>query len=138
MKDDMLVLDPGNPFDFGNGELQRLADQLEVKLGGEVRIHRRAEEGYGGPLPEVLAIWELATAQLEHAVTIAVVGAFLRERWKREKGECAPSEKPRPRTATGYDGRGTPLWSIRVDLPDGTVVEIDDQDPAQRPPPELE
>lgn len=139
MRDDLLILDPANPFDFGEGGLRPLADELEGRLGGEVRVHLRTEEGYGGPLPEVLAIWEAATNQLEHGVTITAVGAFLRERWKREKDLCGPDEEPRDRSATGYDTSGTPRWSIRIGLPDGAIVEIEDQDPAQRPaPPDLD
>jgi hypothetical protein len=134
-----LVLEASNPYDFEErSALDELAGELQEELGdATVRVHHREEYGYGGPLPEILSIWQAAGEYAGDAVAIATIGNWLRRRWCRERDVCGPDERPRPRTATSYDTSGAVRWSIRIDLPDGTVIRVEDQDAAPRPAPPL-
>ncbi len=139
-KSGTLIVEAANPYDFNEGELDALAEELGGELDGvEVSVHRRTEEGYGGPLPEIIQIWQAAGGWAEDAVALGVVvkcaGGFLRERWLADRDSCGPDECPRGRAVTIFDANGKPLKSVQIDLPDGELVESKDVQQAARPMP---
>lgn len=133
-----LIIDPTNPLDFERAELEDLAADLGGGLeDADVSVHLRDEHGYGGPLPVVLVIWigagGAASATLAIWTLGEKVGKFLQSHWRKEAEDCEPDEKPRAHSASFVDLDGKPLLTVRVDLSDGEIEEIDDADPPPRP-----
>ncbi len=125
-----LILDPANPNDFNPGELEQLCRDLEAQAPGlSVVPVRRPEEGYGGPLIEVLHVWqEYSAAAGGLAVTAAGVKAIitaLQQRWHRDREQHPAPEKPRPRVFNLYNENDELIRSVMIDLPDGEPLEAD-------------
>ncbi len=122
-----LVLEPGNPYDFTQGELGALAEALreEDTTLDVVTIHR-PEEGYGVTLTEVLHIF------VEHKDEV-VLGTragvklmqIMRDRWKRDGRE---------RVVIVYGPDGEPLREVRIAGPDGDAVDADPPTEPREPP----
>lgn len=125
-----LLLDPANPNDFDPGELEKLARDLEAETQGlSVVPVRRPEEGYGGPLIEVLHVWQEYSATASGvAVTAAGAKAIigtLQRRWHRDREEHPAPEKPRPRVFNLYNENDELVRSAMIDLPSGEPIEAD-------------
>ena len=125
-----LLLDPANPNDFDPGELEQLAREVEAETPRLAAIAiRRPEEGYGGPLIEVLHIWQ------EYSNTVGGVAptvggmAYLvkrmQRRWRRDRDDNPPPARPRPRVINLYNENSELIRSVKIDLPDGEPVDED-------------
>jgi hypothetical protein len=136
-----LLLDPANPYDFDAGELEQLARDIEAKAPGLFVVPiRRPEEGYGGPLMEVLHVWEEACAVIDAAGTTAAAFTFivktLRARWQQDRDQHPPPERPRPRVFNLYNENDELIRRVTIDLPAGEPVEenVEAISPVERPP----
>jgi hypothetical protein len=123
-----LLLDPANPHDWDPGELEQFARDLEAEAPGLSAIAiRRPEEGSGGPLIEVLHVWqEYSSAAGGVATTAAGVGWLikaLRKRWRRDRDEHPAPQRPRARAFNLYDENDELIRRVSIDLPDGKAVE---------------
>jgi hypothetical protein len=133
-----VMLEPGNPRDFQEAELDQLARELQDEYEIEVEIAARPERGYGVTLHEVIHLWvdiaEIAGGMATGLALLRTVGKWARERWQRDRDEH-PGSKPRPRTVTLYDAKGRPLKRIRIDLPVGEALEEEpsNEEPRTRP-----
>jgi hypothetical protein len=133
-----LLLDPANPHDWDPGELEQFARDLEAEIPGVSAVPvRRPEEGYGGPLIEVLHVWqEYGSAASGVATTAAGIRWTIRalqKRWRRDREEHVPPERPRSRAFNLYDENDELIRSVSIDVPDGEPVE-EDVAPGQRAP----
>lgn len=123
-----VTVDPGNPYDFTQAEIDELVDELQhAEPDAEIVSHFRDETEYGGGISELVHFWlDLKGAGIEfrHLInedwpTIAVVATgvrWLRKRWNRDKAE---TRRPRPRQLRVYDQEARRLIQIDIDLPDG-------------------
>ena len=123
-----LLLDPANPHDFDPGELEQLASDLETAVQGVQAVAvRRPEEGYGGPLMEVLHVWQEYSGAVGGVASTAAGVAWLikalQKRWKRDRDEHPAPEQPRPRVFNLYNENEELIRSVLIDLPDGEPVE---------------
>jgi hypothetical protein len=123
-----LILDPANPFDFEPGELEQFAAEAEAEAPAfSVIPVRRPEEGAGGPLTEVLHVWQDYSEVLEHGEANLIVAVYLikklKERWTRERDKHPPPAKPRMRVLNEYDEKEELVRSVVIDLPDGEAKE---------------
>jgi hypothetical protein len=140
-----LLLDPANPHDWEPGELEQLARDLEAETSGVSAVPvRRPEEGYGGPLIEVLHVWQEYSSAAGGVATTAAGAAWiiraLQKRWTRDREEHPAPERPRSRLFNLYDENDELIRSVSIDLPDGEPVEEDvapgERAPHARPKPE--
>jgi hypothetical protein len=125
-----LLLDPANPHDWDAGELEQFARDLEAETAGVSAVAiRRPEEGYGGPLIEVLHVWqEYSSAAGGVATTgagVAWISRALQKRWRRDREDHPEPEKPRSRAFNLYNENDELIRSVSIDLPDGEPVEQD-------------
>lgn len=128
-----ITLDPGNPLDFTEADLQALAEELrrqDPALDVEVRI--RPEHGYGVTLTEVLrVIVDAAGVAADVGGTLAfadIVIEWAKARWRKDRDDH-PDSEPRERAVIIYDADGRPLRTVRIEGPDAHVVEGDDTAP---------
>jgi hypothetical protein len=133
-----LLLDPANPNDFDPGELEQLARDLEAETPGLAAVAiRRPEEGYGGPLIEVLHVWQEYSNTVGGIAPTAAGATWiikaLRKRWQRDRDEHPPPERPRRRAFSLYDENDELIRSVIIDLPDGEPVEAE-VTPGERAP----
>lgn len=133
-----IVLEPGNPQDFTEEELQALAENIRDQMPGITpRIVVREERGYGVTWAEVIHIYSMAKDVAANLAfwsgVLAPVVLWARARWKKDR-ELHPEATPRPRIVTLYGPDGTPLKQIRVAHPDGATTE-EEVDPSERRPP---
>lgn len=131
-----ILLEPGNPSDFDDKELQVLVDQLQTPAGTvTVRIHRRPERGYGVSLFEVLHVYlEVAGAAgtvWSSGEIVHKVISFMKSRWQKEKARN-PRELTRPRSVNFYDEFGRLLARYNIDEPEGDAVEVKDLKESER------
>ncbi len=114
-----LLLEPGNPFDFTDQELEELIAAVRNDVPDlKVDVAVREEVGYGVTLIEVLHVF--VEHKEEISLTAGAVGAVIRwmkRRWERDKG--------RQRAVLIWGPRGEPLKSVKIDDPDGEPVEED-------------
>jgi len=120
-----VIIDPGNPFDFDEDEMNELIQEIqEVEPDAKIVAHFREETEYGGALMEVLHIWivgrDFVNTNWETMALVAGTVNWLRKRWQRDKR--VNSQHPRPRSALVYDQEERPIFSIRIDLPDGEPI----------------
>lgn len=112
-----LLIEPGNPFDFTDEELDELIAAIQNDAPDRrVEVAVREEVGYGVTLIEVLHVF--VEHKEEISLTAGAVGAVIRwmkRRWERDKG--------RQRTVLIWGPRGEPLKSVKIDDPDGEPVE---------------
>lgn len=125
-----LLLDPANPHDFDPGELEQLALDLEVDAPGLTAVAvRRPEEGYGGPLMEILHVWQEYSGDIGAIATTAAGTRWLikqlQSRWLRDRDEHPEPERPRARVFNLYDDNDKLVRSVVIDLPDGEPVDQD-------------
>lgn len=137
-----VMLEPGNPFDFDDDELDELADQIRrLEPGDIVNVAKRPEHGYGVTLIEVLNLYlEISGAAGTVWGTIKAVRKsveWLQQRWRKDSKDN-PDERPRPRSLLVYDENGKLIGSVRIDEPNGEAVEDDsDNEPGFREPPQV-
>jgi hypothetical protein len=132
-----IQLDPANPYDFTDAELEDLADQLrKVMPEAVVEATPRAERGYGGPYQEVVHVWvEHGAYTAPAAISVGTeLAKWLLARWKRDRDSHPPPQKPRPRGGSIYVEE-TLVRRFRIDLPDGDIVEDDLDDDTEPPHP---
>jgi hypothetical protein len=125
-----LLLDPANPHDWDAGELEQFACDLEAQIPGVSAVPiRRPEEGYGGPLIEVLHVWQEYSSAVGGVATTAAGAGWiiqaLQKRWRRDREEHPEPERPRGRLFDLYDENDELIRSVSIDLPDGEPVEKD-------------
>ena len=125
-----LLLDPANPNDYDPGELEQLARDLEADAPGLSAIAiRRPEEGSGGPLIEVLHVWQEYSNTVGGIGPTAVGAAWLiralQKRWRRDREEHLQPERPRSRAFNLYNEDDELVRRVSIDLPDGEAVEED-------------
>ncbi len=114
-----LLLEPGNPYDFTDEELEELTAAVRDEVPDlEVAVASREEEGYGVTLVEVLHVF--VEHKEEISLTAGAVGAVIR--WMRRRWE---RDKRRQRAVLIWDSRGEPLKTVKIDVPDGEPVEED-------------
>ena len=121
-----IILEPANPFDFEDGDLEKLADELRNVAGKATVVARRPEHGYGVSFNEVLHVW-IVWNQLGGPAASAVVIAVTKlavSRWKRDRARHP--DKTRPRSVTIWGPNGKPLKSITVDAEEGDEPEVRD------------
>jgi hypothetical protein len=121
-----VILDPGNPFDFDDDELNDLADQIRrLEPDDIVTVAKRPEHGYGVTLIEVLNLYlDIAGAAGTVLGTIKAVRQsveWLQQRWRKDS-EDNPEQGPRPRSLCVYDENGKLLGRVRIDEPNGEAV----------------
>ena len=140
-----LLLDPSNPNDYDPGELEQLARDLEAEIAGLSAVAiRRPEEGYGGPLVEVLHVWQEYSNTVGGIEPTAAGAAWLikslRKRWQRDRAEHPEPERPRRRVFNLCSENDELIRSVMIDLPDGEPVEADvaSGEPASHPRPKSE
>src|ERR1035441_6424428 len=121
----LILLDPANPNDFDESELAELAEMLRSDVPGVDAVPAlREEEGYGGPLGEVVYLWLLWASFLNTIdpvwktieIADAAVG-WARARWRRDHE--TNGDRARSRTIVLCDKHGRVIESVRIDLPDG-------------------
>jgi hypothetical protein len=137
-----VIVEPGNPFDFDENELEELAEEIRrADSIASVDLAKRPEHGYGVTLIEVLNLYlEVYGATGTAWATLkAVKGSveWLKRRWQKDR-EDNPEEGPRPRSLRVYDENGKLLGSVKIDEPDGEPTEEDGgEDIDSRTPPEV-
>lgn len=127
---------PGGTGQTADGTLEELAAKLDEELGEVVVSVHREEEEYGGPLIKVLTVWQ-------------AIGGLARRDGRDGKDRQLPARSLEARKGENRRRReaaaprrdrlhrsGAPQWSIRTDLPGGTIIEVQDGDPAAHPFPE--
>jgi hypothetical protein len=133
-----ILVDPGNPYDFSQEEIDKLVDELRrAEPDAEILSHFRDETEYGGGITELVHLWiQLKDAGIEfrHLVNedwpsiafIATAVGWLRKRWKNDKDK---NPLPRPRQLRVYDQEARRIVQVDIDLPDGEPkVRMDDSD----------
>jgi hypothetical protein len=123
----MLLIRPGNPYDFEDGGLQTLADEIRAAdTDIVIDIDPRSERGYGVTPWEVVeivaTIGGAAEAVRLTAKSVSVAVAWMRRRWQKDCGEHA-GQPPRPRSVLLLLPDRTLLRKISIDLPDGEPTE---------------
>jgi hypothetical protein len=123
-----LLLDPANPHDWDAGELEQFARDLEAETAGVSAVAvRRPEEGYGGPLIEVLHVWQEYSNTIGGIAPTAAGATWiikaLQKRWRRDREEHPEPERPRSRAFNLYNENDELIRSVSIDLPDGEPVE---------------
>jgi hypothetical protein len=112
-----VVIEPGNPLDFEQEELEQLATWIKKEHGVEIRTASRPERGYGVTFHEVIHIFvDVGGAAGGIAGGLAVLSTAVKwaqNRWRRDRDQH-PGSKPRPRTITLYDSQGRPLKRLFV------------------------
>jgi hypothetical protein len=108
----VIVLDPGNPYDFTDGGLEGLRDELAQELGTSVVIDRRDEHGEGVTFIEVLHVWMEIGEVASTGLLATRLGAWL---LARRRAEAKSTDQPRPRSADLYGPDGELLKTIRVE-----------------------
>jgi hypothetical protein len=122
-----IILEPGNPFDFDDRDLEGLADELRVESGKPTVVVRRAEHGYGVSFHEVLhlwVVWNNLGGPEATAVVAAVTGWAIR-RWKSDRVQHP--NQPRPRSVIIWGSNEKPLKSITVDALDADEPAVIEQ-----------
>jgi hypothetical protein len=122
-----VLLDPANPHDFSRAELEELAEEIRaVAPGTEVVPAFRPEEGYGGPLHEVLYIWHESKEGVETAVLLGAAVKWMKRRWDGDRDKHP--DKPRARSVVEIEEERI-VRRIKIDLPDGDASEdeVDDK-----------
>jgi hypothetical protein len=126
-----VLLDPANPHEFAEAELVEAEKDVRAQWPAPVDVLPaiRDEEGYGGPLSEVLHVW-LDVAESVNAVAFAAavakgIGVFLRRRWEADKATCDEGETPRKRVGTLYGPNDQILSEVVVDAPEGEPMYLD-------------
>jgi hypothetical protein len=116
------ILEPGNPDDFSQDELEELRIEIEREFeGARVEVTLRPERGYGVTLEEVLVVWDVATDLVGDVTTVAgpigfIIG-WMRRRSRRERDEH-PDSRPRPRTIQIYGPDGKALKRVVIEDPE--------------------
>jgi len=133
-----IILEPANPFDFEDGSLEELGEELREETGKPTEVVRRPEHGYGVIFNEVLHVWLVWNTYGGPAATAAVaaITGWAKRRWKQDR-EKNP-ERPRTRSVIFWGADGKPLKSITVEMGEGDepiVVEQQLDDIPQRPRP---
>jgi hypothetical protein len=123
-----FLLDPANPYDYDPGELEQLARDLEAEVPGLSAVPiRRPEVGAGGPLMEVLHVWQdYSNVMAENAPGVAGIAWIVRvlqNRWRHDRETHPPPERPRPRVFNLYNDSDELIKSVVIDMPDGEPVE---------------
>jgi hypothetical protein len=123
-----LLLDPANPYDYDPGELEQLARDLEAEVPGLSAVPiRRPEVGYGGPLMEVLHVWQAFSSTMgENAPGLAAVAWIiktLQKRWRHDRETHPAPERPRPRVFNLYNETDELVRSVVIDMPDGKPID---------------
>jgi hypothetical protein len=135
-----VILDPGNPLDFSESDLNELAGRLKAQHEAEVEIVPRPERGYGVTFHEVMNIWVNVTGIAGGTATgVAIlrsVAKWARERWHKDRDEH-PGSRPRPRSVTLYGPDGRAIKTIEIDEPSGEPIEREPNDLPPRTPPKL-
>lgn len=122
-----VIVEPGNPHDLTEDEERELlAVMKEADPDVDVRVVRRPEEGYGGPLTEVVHVF-VENPQLLGIGAGALGGlyAWLRKRFRKDG---------RPRFVPIYGGDGRVLKTVRIEGPNGDPVEGPPEGQDRRPP----
>jgi hypothetical protein len=134
-----VVLEPGNPHDFTQNELDELSKLLQGKHGVDVRTVFRPERGYGVTFHEVIHVFvnvsEAATSIAGGVAVLKTVVTWAQNRWRKDRDQD-PRSKPRPRDVMLYDGRGKPLKRVTIDSPSGEPTEEEPLDESGRIPPD--
>lgn len=124
-----IRLEPGNPHDFTQRELEDLACEIQERESVEVEVRLRPERGYGVTFSEVL---DVVMTTAETAADVGGAYAFFdlvvewaKARWKRDRDEHDDAE-PRPRAVTLYDAKGNPIRAVVIEAPDGEPAETEE------------
>jgi hypothetical protein len=130
----VIVLDPGNPYDFTDGGLEWLRDELAQELGTSVVIDRRDERGEGVTFIEVLHVWMEIGEVASTGLLATRLGAWL---LARRRAEAESTDQPRPRSADLYGPNGELLKTIRVEGDEPAIAgpETDKERLRPRPKP---
>ncbi|CAO5172135.1 conserved hypothetical protein [Frankia sp. AiPs1] len=133
-----MIIQPGNPYDFTNGDLQDLVKLIQKTIPDlSVEIDRKPERGYGVTLIEVLNIWlQVADGATATVGTIGLVGAI--KQWIQARRMQAerdhPESQPRPVSVTVHGADGAILCTLTIEGSDGNVrVEPGSNDPDSDP-----
>src|SRR4051794_13622779 len=95
-----LIVRPGNPFDFDDGELEGLATKIrESDPSVAVTVSVETERGYGVTPVEVIEL-VAATTSAAGGLTAAVRALkvtvdWARDRWRRDRHQHPTAPRPR-------------------------------------------
>ncbi len=124
-----VTISPGNPHDFSEGELEKLAQEIQQQTDDvTATVSIPLERGYGVTLHEVINLTvevgkDIVALRVAYAVLQSIV-LWARKRWQQDR-QNRPDSKPRPRTITLWDGTGKAVKSVEINLPDGEPIEKD-------------
>ncbi len=128
----MIVLDPGNPHDFTDGDLESLRDELAQELDTSVAIDRREERGQGVTFIEILHVWmEIGEVASTGLLATRLATWLLSRRSK----EAEDTDRPRPRSANIYGPTGEILKTVRVEADEPVISDPDADEKWSRPRP---
>jgi len=134
-----VVLEPGNPHDFTQNELDELSKLLQEQHGVDVRTAFRPQRGYGITFPEVINVFvdvsEAASSIAGGIAVLKTVVTWAQNRWRKDRDKDTRS-KPRPRVVVLYDGGGKLLKRVTVDSPSGEPTEEEPLNESGRMPPD--
>jgi hypothetical protein len=131
----MIVLDPGNPYDFTDGGLEGLRDDLAQELDTSVMIDRREERGQGVTFIEILHVWMEIGEVASTGLLATRLGTWL---LARRRKEAAGTDQSRPRSANLYGPDGELLKTVLVEDDEPVIVDpgVGEEWPRPRPKPQ--
>jgi hypothetical protein len=134
-----VILEPGNPHDFDQKELDELSKRLQEEHDVDVRTAFRPERGYGVTFHEVINVFvnvsEAASSIAGGVAVLKTVVTWAQNRWRKDR-DNDPRSKPRPRVVMLYDGTGKLLKRVTVDSPSGEPTEEEPLNESGRIPPD--
>ena len=124
----MILIRPGNPYDFTNSELESLAEELRAADPTlDITVEARSERGYGVSPWEVVELIATAGGATEavrqSARAVSATVSWARRRWNKDRDDH-PGEPPRPRSVRLRFGPDRSIArDISIDLPHGEPEE---------------
>lgn len=128
----MIVLDPGNPYDFTDGGIESFRDELAQELDTSVVIDRREERGQGVTFIEILHVWMEIGEVANTGLLATRLGAWL---LARRRKEAAGTDHVRPRSANLYGPDGELLKTVLVEDDEPAIVDPEAGEEWARPRP---
>ena len=113
-------------------EAKYKSKQLAEIPDAEVTTVFRPEEGYGGPLHEVLHVWLEVRDTADALAFTAICVKWLKGRWHRDREKNPPPRRPRPRGLHIYEEERL-IRVVKIDLPAGEAVDEEPDPGAELP-----